>query len=235
MLVFVNCDRIVPLFQGFCDASLRIGLLFLKPLPFAHLNLRRNPFGEFSADERTPLAQVDLESALQHLHPAAKSSRPVVQFLGEKGFGKTTHLLAIASRFPESAYLHIPEGEYRPIPNEGEPLLIDEAQRLTLWQRIRLFRSTRTLVLGTHRDFAGQLERVGRSVLTLAANRDTDAARVSAILNARIVAVRRTDGPTPRITQATATRLFSQFGSDVRSMQHSLYEIFQQLRSIQDV
>jgi len=121
------------------------------------------------------------------------------------------------------------------MPNAGEPLLIDEAQRLTLWQRICLFRSDRTLVLGTHRDFTRQLERAGRRVLTLAADRHTDPAQVTAILNARILAVRRTNGPTPRITEATADRLFREFGSDLRSMQHSLYEIFQQLRSIQDV
>lgn len=172
---------------------------------------------------------------MHHLKLSAESQRPVVQFVGEKGFGKTTHLLAIAARFPESAYLHLPEGEYRPIPATGEPLLIDEAQRLTLWQRMWLFRSCRTLILGTHRDFTRPLKRAGRSVLTLAADRHTDADRVSAILNARILAVRRSEGPTPRITQATANRLFLEFGSDLRSMQHSLYEVFQQLRSIQDV
>jgi hypothetical protein len=207
----------------------------LKALPFAHLNLRRNPFGEFSSEERTQLAVVDLDAALHHLAQAAESKRPVVQFVGEKGFGKTTHLLAIAARFPQSAYLHIPEGESARIPVDGEPLLVDEAQRLTFWQRIRLFRSDRSLVLGTHRDFTCQLLRAGRSVLTLAADRQTNADQVSAILNARILAVRRDDAPTPCITAATAHRLFLQFGSDIRSMQHSLYEVFQQLRSIQDV
>jgi hypothetical protein len=188
-----------------------------------------------SAEERTRLAHVDLDTAMHHLRLAEESKRPVVQFVGEKGFGKTTHLLAIAARFAGSAYLHLPEGEHRKIPTEGEPLLVDEAQRLNLWQRLRLFQSDRTLVLGTHRDFTRQLRRAGRCVLTLAADRDTDSARVSAILNARILAVRRTEGPTPQITEATANRLFRQYGSDLRSMQHSLYEIFQQLRSIQDV
>jgi len=214
---------------------LEFGFPLLSPLPFAHLNLRRNPFGEFSKEERTQLALVDLNAAIQHLEQQTEIHRPVVQFVGEKGFGKTTHLLAIAARFARSAYVHIPEGERVRIPDDGEPLLIDEAQRLTFWQQIRLFRSDRPLVLGTHRDFTRQLHRAGRSVLTLAADRHTNANHVASIANARILAVRRTDGPTPRVTAATANLLYLQFGSDIRSMQHSLYEIFQQLRSIQDV
>lgn len=207
----------------------------MSALPFAHLNLRRNPFGELSSEERTQLAIVDLDAALDHLEQARESKRPVVQFVGEKGFGKTTHLLAIAARLPRSAYMYIPEGERGRIPVDGEPLLVDEAQRLSFWQRLHLFQSSRTLVLGTHRDFTRPLHRAGRSVLTLAADRHTNADQVTAILNARILAVRRSAAPTPRITAATANRLFRQFGSDIRSIQHSLYEVFQQLRSIQDV
>ena len=205
-------------------------------LPFEHLNLRRNPFGELSADERTQLAMVDLDAAVQHLLRSRETRhRPVVQFVGDKGFGKTTHLLALAAKFPDSVYLYIPEDERRAVPSHGEPLFVDEAQRLTLWQRIRLFRSHRTLILGTHRDFTRQLQTAGRDVLTLAANRLTSPDRIATILNARIQAVRRTDAPTPSISLATADRLFNQFGPDIRSIQYSLYDVFQRLRSIKDV
>jgi len=101
-----------------------------RQLPFAHLNLRRNPFGEFSAEDWTRLADVDLEEFDGLLAEAGS----VVQFVGEKGYGKTTHLLAIGARFPGSGYVHIPEGERAEVPG-GNPLLIDEAQRLTWRQR----------------------------------------------------------------------------------------------------
>jgi hypothetical protein len=39
----------------------------------------------------------------------------------------------------------------------------------------------------------------------------------------------------PRITFKTAEQLFEQFGPDLRSIEHSLYDTFQNLRSIQDV
>lgn len=203
----------------------------MTALPFAHLNLRRNPFGELTREERTQLAVVEIQEALEHL----TRPRASVQIVGEKGYGKTTHLLAIAGHFPDCSYVHIPEGQRCVIPASGDPLLIDEAQRLTLPQRWHLLRSGRRLILGTHEDFAKALSRARRPVLTLAADRFTDAARVHRILNARIQSVRRDPGPTPSITEATASRLFAQFGSDLRSIEHSLYYVFQQLRDIRDV
>lgn len=207
----------------------------MASLPFEHLNLRRNPFGEFSAEDRTQLAVVDLANALDHLQQSAQKRPPVLQVIGEKGFGKTTHLLAIAKHFPDAVYIHIPEGEHVTVPNTGEPLLIDEAQRLTLWQRLWLFRSRRSLVLGTHRDFTQQLKRAGRSVLTMNAARHTTPERIEQILNDRIKSVRRNSDSIPTVTSATARTMFALYGNDLRSIQHHLYEVFQSLGSVQDV
>lgn len=203
----------------------------MSGLPFFHLNLRRNPFGELTAAERTRLAIVECDAALQHL----KSPRSVIQVVGERGYGKTTHLLALAAQFPENAYVHIPEGQHAAIPAQGEPLLIDEAQRMTRVQQWTTFRSQRRLVLGTHSDFEPALRRAGRPVLTIAANQFTDATRVQNLLNARIESVRRDAGSIPQISEATASLLFKQYGSDIRSIEHSMYLTFQQLRSVQDV
>lgn len=181
--------------------------------------------------ERTVLAVVETRAALQHL----TMSRSVVQIVGEKGYGKTTHLLALATHFASASYVHIPEGERIAIPKTGEPILIDEAQRLTLMQRLQVFRSNRRLILGTHKDFEKDLRRAARSVLTIAADQFTNESRIHTLLNARVQSARRTDGSIPTITMQTASRLFAQFGSDIRSIEHSLYHTFQQLRDIQDV
>lgn len=200
-------------------------------LPFFHLNLRRNPFGELTAAERTKLAMVESDDALQHL----TSPRSVIQVVGERGYGKTTHLLALAAQYAESAYVHIPEGQRVTIPDKGEPLLVDEAQRMTYRQRWQTFRSQRRLILGTHEDFEQSLRRAGRHVLTIAADERTDAARVQLVLNARIEFSRRDAGPIPRVSATTAAKLFQQFRSDLRGIEHSMYLTFQQLRNIQDV
>jgi hypothetical protein len=198
-------------------------------LPYAHLNLRRNPFGEFSEDERTALALVDVDAVIVRLN----DPRYVVQFIGEKGYGKTTHLLAIRSQLAGAGYVHIPEGERAPIP-AGCPILIDEAQRLTHWQQFQLFRSNTPLVLGTHRDFQRKLRRSGRVVETIEVEQGTDTERLHRLLNARIEWVRRGDGQVPSITTATADNLRKEYGPNIRGMLHRLYTAFQNLNEIAD-
>jgi hypothetical protein len=102
-------------------------------------------------------------------------------------------------------------------------------------QRWQTFRSQRRLILGTHENFEQSLRRAGRHVLTVAADERTDAARVQLVLNARIEFSRRDAGPIPRVVPTTAAKLFQEFGSDLRSIEHSMYLTFQQLRNIQDV
>lgn len=63
---------------------------------FAHLNLRRNPFGELTIEERAALAVVDLDDAAGRLRRGGHA----VQILGPCGYGKTTQLLALRERVP---------------------------------------------------------------------------------------------------------------------------------------
>lgn len=199
-------------------------------LPFAHLNLRRNPFGEFSADENAALAEVDVDPFVAFLSQADAA----VQFVGEKGYGKTTHLLALRARFAGAGYVHIAEGEWGTIPT-GSPLLIDEAQRLTRWQQFRVFRRHVPLVLGTHVDFAEPLRRAGRRVMTVPVEGRMNPERLARILNARIDWVRRREGPLPHVRVETASRLLERYGPDVRRVLHELYLLFQQMSTIHDV
>ncbi len=203
----------------------------LKPdLPYAHLNLRRNPFGELSLNEWAELAIVDIENVL----PKLQKRRFVLQFMGEKGYGKTTHLLAIRSRCPNAAYTHIPEGQRARI-LRGTPILVDEAQRLTFWQRLSTFRSPIPLVLGTHRDFTDELIRAGRKVETIHVDAATTADRLHKIVNARVEEFRRGAGAVPSVSPETAATLLLKFGPDIRGAMHELYTTFQTLRDIRTV
>ncbi|MFP6621593.1 MAG: hypothetical protein VB877_19770 [Pirellulaceae bacterium] len=193
-------------------------------LPFIHLNLRFNPFGELPLKYRAELAIIDTAPLLAHLdRPGA-----VLQLLGDKGRGKTTHLLTIKSGFPDAAYVHFPEGERPPIP-AGSPLLLDEAQRIPWWQRRQLFQFSGPLVLGTHRDFTRQLQRLGRDVKTIEAGEGTNAARLDQVFHRRIEFARRDPGPVPSIPMNTIHHLLAQHGDDLRAMEGRLYERFQEL------
>ncbi len=199
-------------------------------LPYEHLNLRRNPFGELSLEEWATLAVVDVDAAVNRLQQPCHA----VQFVGEKGYGKTTHLLAIRSRFPDAGYVHIPEGQRAAVP-AGTPVIVDEAQRLTWWQRLTTFRARVPLVLGTHRDFTRELLRSGRTVETIRVENATNAERLQQLLNARIEKSRRDVGAIPSIGSETVQLLLEKHGPDIRSAIHEMYVMFQNLNNIRCV
>lgn len=200
-------------------------------LPYAHLNLTRNPFGELPLDERATLAVTAIERHVALL----RSPGQAVQFLGDKGRGKTTHLLAIASRFAAAAYVHLPEDAPTPPIPSGHPLLIDEAQRLPRRLRRQVFAGRTPLVLGSHENHAAELARAAYRVETVEVATTINGERMHAILNRRIQAARRAAGVIPTVSLETAERLLLEFRGDVRAVASHLYDVFQQLLGPCDV
>jgi len=199
-------------------------------LPFSHLNLRRNPFGELDLSAWAELAVVDVD----RLVPRLREPGSAVQLTGDKGRGKTTHMLAIMRHFPGAVYVHVGENE-RPRILHGHPLFVDEIQRLPRRTRRRIFRRPVSLCLGTHEDLSSELARAGFEVHTLEVGGALDAGRLRRILNRRIEAARRGSGPLPQVRIQTAQALIDRFGDDVRAIQWQVYDLFQDLPGIQDV
>ena len=199
-------------------------------LPFAHLNLRCNPFGELEPSLRAELAVVEVAPWVRRL----KRPGYAVQFVGDRGRGKTTHLLAIGRHFPDAVYVHVGEGERPRIPR-GHPLLIDEIQRLPPRRRRRVFRRRVSLAIGSHQDVRAELVAAGFDVETVDVGGLVDARRLREILSRRIEAARRRPGPIPQITSPTAHALIDRFGDDLRAIEWHLYDLFQNLPGIQDV
>jgi len=203
-------------------------------LPYEHLNLRHNPFGELDPCRRADLAVVDIDEIVSQL----RSPRFAVQFLGGCGRGKTTHLLAIRAFFAHSPYMHIAEGQrVRELPEAqaGVPIFLDELQRLPRSLRRKLPVGKNPLVLGTHKDFHRALARAGYEVRTVRPARLLDAARVKRIFERRMEHARRSPGALPAIRGETIADLLRRYGGNVRGMEHEMYERFQELQGVCDV
>lgn len=198
--------------------------------PFQHLNLRFNPFGELPLKYRAQLAIVEIDSYLEEL----QNDLTAIQFMADKGRGKTTHLLAIQDQFPEAAYVHLPEDSRPPIP-QGSPLFVDEVQRLNWFQRASVFRRPVPLVLGTHCDYRRQLRRFGRHVITVHVGEKMAPEVLTQIVQRRIEFARRQAGAVPKLTPQTIARLIETYGDDVRAIEGHLYNVFQQLEEPGDV
>jgi hypothetical protein len=200
-------------------------------LPFAHLNLRFNPFGELDLHLRADVAVVDLADWPKRL----AAGRFAIQFLADCGRGKTTHLLALRRHFPDAAYVHVPEGVHRPDLPQSDPLFVDELQRVTRKLRSDLFRRGTGLAIGSHMDHRRQLERAGYEVITIRPDAYLTPHRLDSILSQRIVAARREAGPVPQIGSTKITQLLRQFGTNIRAMEYHLYDLFQTMTQVSEL
>lgn len=191
---------------------------------FAHLNLRWNPFGEASRDERRAFA------VLRVPVPAAGAK---VQLLGDAGHGKTSALLALGAQLPEARYAYVPLAGHGPPPTFDEqdtPLLVDEAQRLAPRVLRALLHAPRTVVFGTHDD----LRPLAAHVETVRLDR-CPRELLGRIVEERLRWARRGDGALPRPTERLLEALLRQHPGNVRAIEAALYSRYQRLREVQDV
>lgn len=194
--------------------------------PFAKLNLRRNPFGELTRQQRAELAVCDVQPWLEWL---AAEPASALQFLGDCGRGKTTHLLALQLAWPVAAYVYLPECGPQPSIPDTRPLLLDEAQRLGGWRRRHVLKRGGPLVFGTHQDLTRTLVRRGFRVLTVDVAAEQSPERLGTILNRRIEACRLTSDAIPSIGLEEVFALQRAWGSDIRRIERVLYDRFQEL------
>ncbi len=207
-------------------------------LPWAPSNLRRNPFGELSAAERAELAVVDVDPIIEHV----SKPKHAIQLIGDCGRGKTTRMLALQDRLPRSSYVYLAEDEPCPAIPMGDPVLIDEAQRLPRAVRRSVWRSELPLILATHRDLQHELQKFGYRVWTVQIGVGNTPRLICQLLNRRIEASRLHAGPVPLLSLKTAELLASRFGTDIRAIEHHLYEQLQkevnehgQVRSLDNI
>lgn len=192
-------------------------------LPWARCNLRRNPFGELTPDERAELAVVDVDGLRRRVDQA----HCAVQLIGQCGRGKTTRMLALLKQIGTASYVYLPEDGPCPAIPAGQPLLIDEAQRLPRPTLRQIFETGVPLVLSTHRDLGRQLRRFRYTVHTEQIGEGNTAELVHQLLNRRIEAARLQHGLLPVLTISQARQLVTRFGTDIRAIENYLYELVQ--------
>ncbi|MCA9137143.1 MAG: hypothetical protein KDB00_10300 [Planctomycetales bacterium] len=208
------------------------------PLPrrnWPGANLFRNPFGELTRAERSELAVVQISEIVSAIGSPCDGNNAIefrpfcaYQMIGECGRGKTTRMLALADQFPSASYVYLPEDQPCPAIPTGEPLLIDEAQRLPWRVRRKIFSSGTPLVLATHRDLSRALRRAGYTVTTQRIGLTLSPQQLTCILNRRISASRRDPNQSVQyITQDDAEQLIQRFGTNVRDIESYLYDIVQ--------
>ena len=199
-------------------------------LPYIHLNLRYNPFGELPPETRAVLAIADVE----HFVPLLHQRKMAVQFTGDSGTGKSTHLLALHRNFPDAPFFKVYCGTItKKIPLDI--VFIDEMQFLTKRLRNSIFKKVNALAFTTHIDFSEELSRVGFTVTTITPADSLNVKHLQRVFITRIEAARRAEGPIPSVLESTIIKLIGTYKSDIRAMEVYLYDLFQSMKEVTDV
>lgn len=187
---------------------------------YATLNLRWNPFSEPNQEERADLAVQMPEFLLE--------PKKAILILGEKGRGKTTHLLALHQKTPDAPYIHLPEFGRQPSITRANIIFLDEAQRLPRSTRRFIWQRAKTWVIASHENHTYELEQAGFRVEVLHLTGLT-LEKLEAVIEKRLEWARRSEGQIPHIPQQKLEQLLEQFGDDLRTIEGPLYDEYQKL------
>jgi hypothetical protein len=185
------------------------------------LNLRWNPFSEPNLDERAELAVQIPDFSLE--------PKKAILILGEKGRGKTTHLLTLHQKNLNAPYVHLPEFGLQPRIPRGKIIFLDEAQRLPRLTRRFIWQRAETWVIASHENHTRELQQAGFTVQIMTLTGLT-LAKLEAVIEKRLEWARRSDGDIPRVAQEKLKRLLFQYGDDLRSIEGALYDEYQQMQ-----
>lgn len=198
-------------------------------LPFSHINLRYNPFGELDQQQRLEVAVVDVDK-YKHI---LKEQGNAIQFVADHGRGKTTHLLSLYQYYLTAEYTQLYPGD-KPDMSQHVMRFVDSVENMSKQERLAMYKNSPSLACTTHTDLTKELTAAGYKVFNIVVSLK-NIETIRQVFNRRIEFSRRYAGDIPVIDVQIVDKLIKQFGDDIRAMEHCLYEKFQNMEKIENV
>lgn len=186
-----------------------------------------NPFGGLTTEElsKVLVPQIDLEQLLKEIDGKRKI---LIEFVGEKGRGKTSHLKMLHEQCSSSELFLLTRKavNFDEIDRTaGKVLLIDSIHHLNFWQRQKLYRSKQKIVLTTH------TSRFLEYRMLKLDYRSYKFKGIAISHLAKIIERRMSLAADPsqiiRIDESALQGLIDKYQDDYRSILHHLYQNFQ--------
>ncbi len=155
--------------------------------------------------------------------------KTAILFLGQKGRGKTTHLLAIHQKYSDAPYIHLPEVGKQPTIPRAKTIFLDEAQRLPRLIRPVIWQRAQTWVIASHQNHRQELERAGFRVQLITLT-GLSLEKLQAIIEKRLAWARRSEGEIPRPAIARLEQLLEIYRDDLRGIESELYDDYQAMQ-----
>lgn len=199
-------------------------------LPFAHLNLTRNPFGQLSEEERNRIFVADVEPYRTFIETPGHA----LEFVAPAGRGKTSHLRALYDQFPDASFVRVENDDQEVLDVDSSVLFVDEFHFLHEKKRNQLYSQVRNLVIAAHVSFVDEMKSHGFDVRSIRLNGYAPET-LRRMFERRIQYCRRTDDPVPRLSNDVIQSLIDRYADNVRAMEHHLYNVFQEMKEVRDI
>lgn len=201
----------------------------VSKLIFSHQKLKfnYNPFGGLRQEEikDTIIPHFDLEEVRTMI---TSKELLLIQFLGKKGRGKTTHLIHLHQFFPSAPLLLLDRNPDLSILDDlpNDLLFIDSIHHIPLIRRIKLFKKTNTIIFSTH--VSRSLEaRIAAKKIMMIHFKGITPERLTKILRQRIQKSLKVSNSLFDIDQEIVQQLIKRFGDDYRGILNYLFDEFQ--------
>jgi len=196
-------------------------LVLNKDIEYFH-----NPFGGISDEEllEVIIPKYDLEKSIELL------SRPepiILQFVGKKGRGKTTHLRALYQLISNSKIYFLDHKGYRKITNPNNlNIFIDSVHHIPWRKRLQLWRQSNTsYVITTHSYRNIEFFLCNRTYKTIHF-RGLSLTKLESIIKKRISQYSTIEQNQIIINTNTLKILSTQYGDNIRGLLNFLYDRF---------
>lgn len=210
-----------------------------RPFFFHTLGFQRNPFGALTDEEWAEIAILPPAVAAQ-VQQAAH-----LQLIGPKGCGKTSAMRGIRAHLQTGqvnmAYEYLPEGttKFNTMLPGLDLFLLDEAQRLTRWERRRWLRGVKNgrlrTIFSSHEDLSALFVRKKLPLTTIHLAPHVTPSHYAAILQRRLAFFAFDDPPRITFSNEATVFLVKTFGQDMRAAEYFLYEVWQGIEEVGEI
>lgn len=186
-----------------------------------------NPFGGLRQEEirNTIIPHFDLEEVRTMI---TSKEVPLIQFLGKKGRGKTTHLIHLHQFFPSAPLLLLDRNPDLSFLDDlpDDLLFIDSIHHIPLIRRIKLFKKVNTIIFSTHVSRNLEARIAAKKIVTIPF-KGISVDHLTKILRQRIQQSLRNSKQSFELDQIIVQQLIKQFGDDYRGILNYLFDKFQ--------
>ena len=200
-----------------------IQLLKTKGLQFHY-----NPFSGVTDDDISDIL-IPKKEVVDLIDQFQPHNRLVIELVGEKGRGKTTHLRylhqQLSSEYPlfllnsNSSFENI-------IKHPSQIVLVDSIHHLSVFQRQKLYKNKRLVIFTTHHSKKWEGRLAGRKIESIYF-KDLDEFLLEKIIIRRLKMAMLKDNPEPALNRPVLLQLLKKYRDDYRAIMNFLYDEFQ--------